>query len=215
MSIAKSQRALVVVASLATTSKRYRQLYRFLDGSTLPVVKAVCGRSYGLIVTPSDGTMAAFAAAIRRATTTPHVATVDLILACHGLPGAIKFQDGKRPVGQLEAAFAGVPNRAKLRLAYNLCCHGATHSAALHRIGFDAVVGSKGVNANSAFELPAVLGAWANGQPLGLAVETGNNPTNRQFADAFASLMFRNVDSFKVLSGADAAALRISSPARP
>jgi hypothetical protein len=45
-----------------------------------------------------------------------------------------------------------------------------------------------------------------------LAVETGNNPTNREFADAFASLMFRNVDSFKVLSGTNAASLRVSSP---
>jgi hypothetical protein len=215
VSIAKSQRAMVVVASLATTSKRYRQLYRFLDGSTLPVVKAICGRSYGLIVTPSDGSMAGLVAAIRRATTSPTIAAVDLVLACHGLPGAIKFQDGKRPVGQLEAAFAGVPNRGKLRLAYNLCCHGATHSDSLHRIGFDAVVGSKGVNANSAFELPALLGAWASGQRLGLAVETGNNPTNREFADAFASLMFRNVDSFKVLSGDNAASLRIASQARP
>ena len=67
------------------------------------------------------------------------------------------------------------------------------------------------MNANSAFELPTLMGAWANGQPLGVAVAAGNNPTNRTFSDAFASLRFQDVDSFKELSGPDAATLRISS----
>jgi hypothetical protein len=67
------------------------------------------------------------------------------------------------------------------------------------------------VNANSAYELPTVLGAWANGQPLGVAVAAGNNPTNRAFSDAFASLMFEHVDSYKELSGPGAPTLRIST----
>jgi hypothetical protein len=211
MSVTKSQRALVVMAKLATTSRRYKQLYRFLDASTLPVVKGISGRSYSTIITAADGTLAGLTDAVRRATTNKATAAVDVLIACHGLPGVIKFEDGKRSVAQIEAAFRNVPNRGKLRLAYNLCCHGASHADGLHRIGFDAVIGSKGVNANSAFELPAVLGAWSAGQTLGVAVETGNDPTNRSFADAFASLMFSDVDSTKLLSGPNAAALRISS----
>ena len=39
MSIAKSERQLVVMANLATTSRRYLQLYKFLDGS-IPVAVA-------------------------------------------------------------------------------------------------------------------------------------------------------------------------------
>ena len=50
---------------------------------------------------------------------------------------------------------------------------------------------------------------------VGVAVAAGNNPTNRSFCDAFASLMFDDVDSFKELSGTDAATLRISTAPRP
>jgi hypothetical protein len=42
-------------------------------------------------------------------------------------------------------------------------------------------------------------------------VAAGNNPTNRAFSDAFASLMFDDVDSFKELSGVDAATMRITT----
>ena len=127
------------------------------------------------------------------------------------MKAAIKFTEGKRTLAAIEAACTGLPNRHKLRFAYDLCCFGDSHAPGLHRIGFDAVVGSRGVNANAAFELPTLLGAWANGQPLGVAVTAGNNPTNRSFSDAFASLMFEDVDSLKVLSGAGADLLRISS----
>jgi hypothetical protein len=211
MTVTKSGRQLVVLANLATTSRRYKQLYKFLDSSTLPVAQAVCGRAYAQVSEPEDGSLEAFVRAVRAATTAPAIEAVDLVLACHGLNAAIKFTEGKRPLTAIEAAFVGLPNRHKLRFAYDLCCYGASHAPGLHRIGFDAVVGSRGVNANSAFELPTLLGAWANGQPLGVAVAAGNNPTNRGFSDAFASLMFDDVDSFKELSGPDAAMLRIST----
>ena len=215
MAVTKSGRHLVVLANLATTSRRYKQLYRFLDASTLPVAQAVCGRSYAAVSAPEDGSLAAFVRAVRAATTSPETDAVDLVVACHGLNAAIKFTEGKQPLTAIEVACGGLPNRHKLRFAYDLCCYGASHAAGLHRIGFDAVVGSRGVNANSAFELPTLLGAWANGQPLGIAVAAGNNPTNRRFSDAFASLMFEKVDSFKELSGREAAALRISSEPQP
>ena len=214
MTVTKSGRHLVVLANLATTSRRYKQLYRFLDSSTLPVTKTVCGRSYARVTEPDDGSLAAFARAIRAATLASETQAVDLVLACHGVNAAIKFTEGRKSLSAIEAAFAGVPNRHKLRFAYDLCCFGASHAPALHHIGFDAVVGSRGVNANSAFELPTLLGAWANGQPLGVAVAAGNDPTNRRFSDAFASLMFHDVDSFKELSGTNAAALRISTTPR-
>jgi hypothetical protein len=211
MAVTKSGRQLVVLANLATTSRRYKQLYKFLDASTLPVAQTVCGRAYAKVSQPEDGSLAAFARAIRAATLAPETEAVDLVIACHGVNAAIKFTEGKQPLTAIEVAFAGLPNRHKLRFAYDLCCFGASHAAGLHRIGFDAVVGSRGVNANSAFELPTLLGAWANGQPLGVAVAAGNNPSNRAFSDAFASLMFERVDSFKELSGTEAATLRIST----
>ena len=215
MAVTKMGRQLVVLANLATTSRRYKRLYRFLDASTLPVAQAVCGRAYAKVSAPEDGSLAAFVHAIRAATTGLETEAVDLVVACHGLRTAIKFTEGKQPLAAIETAFAGLPNRHKLRFAYDLCCFGASHAPGLHRIGFDAVVGSRGVNANSAFELPTLLGAWANGQPLGVAVAAGTNPTNRSFSDAFASLMFDDVDSFKELSGTDAATLRISTAPRP
>jgi hypothetical protein len=214
MAVTKSGRQLVVLANLATTSKRYKQLYRFLDRSTLPVAQAVCGRSYANVSQPADGSLAALVEALREATTAPETEAVDLVLACHGVHAAIKFTEGKKGLMAIESAFASGVDRHKLRFAYDLCCFGASHAPGLQRIGFDAVVGSRGVNANSAFELPTVLGAWANGQPLGVAVGAGNNPTNRAFSDAFASLMFDEVDSFKELIGAGAPSLRISTPPR-
>jgi hypothetical protein len=211
MAVTKSGRELIVLANLATTSRRYKQLYKFLDASTLPVAQAVCGRAYARVSEPEDGSLAAFVRTVRAATLAPETDAVDLVLACHGLNAAIKFTEGKRPLSAIEVAFAGLPNRHKLRFAYDLCCFGASHAPGLHRVGFDAVVGSRGVNANSAFELPTLLGSWASGQPLGVAVAAGNNPTNRSFSDAFASLMFKQVDSFKELSGTEAATLRIST----
>ena len=215
MTVTKSGRQLVVLANLATTSRRYKQLYTFLDSSTLPVTRVVCGRAYAKVSAPENGSLEAFVRAVRAATTTPETEAVDLVLACHGVNAAIKFTEGKQRLTAMEAAFAGLPNRHKLRFAYDLCCFGASHAPGLHQIGFDAVVGSRGVNANSAFELPTLMGAWANGQPLGVAVTAGNNPTNRMFSDAFASLRFTDVDSFKELSGPDAASLRISSTPQP
>jgi len=216
MTVTKSGRQLVVVANLATTSRRYKQLYTFLDSSTLPVTQVVCGCAYAKVSQPADGSLAALVAAVRAATTTPETAAVDLVIACHGVNAAIKFTEGTQSLTAIAAAFAGLPNRHKLRFAYDLCCFGASHAPGLHRIGFDAVVGSRGVNANSAFELPTLLGAWATGQPLGVAVAAGNNPTNLKFSDAFASLvMFKDVDSFKELSGPDAATLRISTTPPP
>lgn len=214
MSIAKSERQLVVMANLATTSRRYLQLYKFLDGSTIPVAKVAAGRAYASVVEVRDGSLAGFVGAVSKALASPTTDAVDLVLVAHGLRGAIKFTDGKKPMAAIEQAFTSVPNRHKLRFAYDLCCFGATHAAGLHQIGFDAVVGSRGVNANSAFELPTLLGAWATGHSLAQAVEAGNNPTNRSFSDSFAEIRFDGVDSFKELSGLGAATMRISTDPR-
>src|SRR4051812_35304300 len=111
MTVAKSGRQLVVLANLATTSKKYKQLYKFLDASTLPVTTIVCGRSYQAVTQPADGSLTAFVRAIRAAASAPGAEAVDLVLACHGVRGAIKFSDGKHTLADIEAAFAGVPNR--------------------------------------------------------------------------------------------------------
>ena len=135
MAVTKSGRHLVVLSNLATTSRRYKQLYQFLDSSTLPVTQVVCGRAYATVSEPEDGSLAAFIRAVRAATTAPEIEAVDLVLACHGVNSAIKFTEGKQPLTAMETAFGGMPNRHKLRLAYDLCCFGASHSAGLHRIG--------------------------------------------------------------------------------
>ena len=82
MAVTKSARQLVVLANLATTSRRYKQLYRFLDSSTLPVARTVCGRSYAALSEPDDGSLDAFVRALRAATTAPGIEAVDLVIAC-------------------------------------------------------------------------------------------------------------------------------------
>ena len=80
MSIAKSERQLVVMANLATTSRRYLQLYKFLDGSTIPVAKVAAGRAYANIVEVRDGSLAGFVGAVRKALASPTTDAVDLVL---------------------------------------------------------------------------------------------------------------------------------------
>jgi hypothetical protein len=162
-----------------------------------------------------DGTLGSFVTAVDEALARRGSRAVDLVLACHGLRGAVKFQDGTHDAASITAAFASVDGRSRLRVAYDLCCYGASHAPALHAVGFDAVIGSRGVNANAAFELPTVLGAWTGGRTLGAAVDAGNDPSNRRLADGFASLLFRRVDSFKELSGPSAQSLRITTAPEP
>ena len=107
MTVTKSGRQLVVLANLATTSRRYKQLYTFLDSSTLPVTRVVCGRAYAKVSAPENGSLEAFVRAVRAATTTPETEAVDLVLACHGVNAAIKFTEGKQPLTAIEARSPG------------------------------------------------------------------------------------------------------------
>lgn len=91
---------------------------------------------------------------------------------------------------------------------YNTSCFGSSHRAMFREVGYDAVVGSIGVNANSEFEFPSFLGLWTMGATIENALAPTNNPYMLGLADGAIRAIgeFRNdilaeTNSRKVISG--------------
>lgn len=141
---------------------------------------------------------------------------VDLILGVHGLPDKLAFSDGSIGVVQWVAGIRGKlllsndegPLLNKLGLLYNLSCYGASHIQPFLDLGFQAVVGSRSVNANAELEYPWVLQMLGTGSSVEEAFKQPNSAGWLKFADGPVRWLGRKqnsflkeTDSYKVIGG--------------
>lgn len=221
-SVPASRRALIIINELDSTgipelSPLYSTLENLTIGlPTLPVVR----NNYAVIrvLRNNAANLAAFRSNARTLALNPNIDAIDVILALHGKPEKLKWADGTVNVADM-TAFMNQANtaaeqatlslvRRKLRMVYNTSCFGASHRAALRAIGFDAVVGSIGVNANAEAEYPAMLAQWNLGQSFIGSYAATNNDVALAATDgplvATGNLMnnfLKHVNSKKLFSG--------------
>lgn len=211
VTVAVQQRALVVASATSISGREnLAWLYAALDALGPAVVDQELGGTYGSIhsLTGAEVTRAGLMDALRDAAVGHDV--VDLILMVHGEPDALVLGapggHGTQEVRAVDlvADAVGIPGLAgKLRLCYSTACYGLSHAPAFIAAGFRTVIGARGVNANSATELPLLLRSWARGEPIGRALAEADNEALRAVADGLARTVghFPEADSTKVLVG--------------
>lgn len=215
-------RALVIVTDLDTHGvQELVPLYTVLEdiGAGLPQMPVLRNQYREIHVLRNNrATLGDFRALALSLSGRAEIRAIDVFLMLHGQTDRLVFADRRYTMEQMtsfmntrrdarEAARVLVMQR-KLRLMYNTSCFGASHRAAFRSIGFDAVVGSIAVNANSEVEFPAFLGLWNAGARLSDAFAPSNNPVALAAADGplratgqIFNNFLKHVDSRKVFSG--------------
>jgi hypothetical protein len=207
--ITKNTRALVVVNNTVTLGRQdLKDLYKFIENSGDVMARGELTPYYKSITSLNGvaATVDGFCNALRTASQLAGVHAVDAIINMHGSDGVMFFADGGNngiPVATVQTKLAALGLQSELRLAYNTCCYGATHAAALVGGGFSAAIGSRKTNANSESEYPLFLSLWAAGLNINDALNIAQAPALREPADAIATnvLNFKDVDSFKTIAG--------------
>ena len=212
--IAIEQRALIVVSQLTQGIPENQQwLYRFIEAA---------GRSVTEITLKDDYAPDQYRPLLDELATTGNlvdtlvevgaidgILAIDLFLLLHGSPDRLEFHDRSWYTPSMATILAGLGLSSKLRLVYSTACYGATHNDDFIQAGFKAAIGARGVNTNSAFELPMLLNLWALGKNAKDALRLGDKPATRRLADEAAKAYGRlgdlpwvdEVNSQKLLSG--------------
>lgn len=221
-SVPAARRALIIVNELDSTGiQEIAPLYTMLENLTiglpqLPVIR----NNYGTVrvLRNANATLASFRANARALALNPNIDAIDVILALHGKDRKLKWADGsvnmEDTVAFMNAAGSATELqirsavRRKLRIVYNTSCFGASHRSMLLTIGFDAVVGSIGVNANAEAEYPSFLAQWNLGQTFGGSFAATNTPVALAVTDAplvatgnLFNNFLKHVNSRKVFGG--------------
>lgn len=148
----------------------------------------------------------------------PEIEAIDVFLMLHGLDGRLAFADRRYNMADMQSFMTSARNateearittmKRKFRLMYNTSCFGSSHRSAFRNMGFDVVVGSIAVNANSEAEYPSFLALWNGGARLQDAFVPTNNPAALVVTDGplvtagrFMNNFLRHVNSRKVFSG--------------
>ena len=206
--LTRDSRALVIVNNTVDLGRAdLKALYQFLETSGDAVARAILGPYYKSITSlnGSGATTDGFCNALRAASQLPGVKAVDAIINMHGGDGKLFFFEGGSngvAVSTVRTKLEALNIKGELRMAYNTSCYGRSHAAALCGGGFNAAIGSRKVNANSASEYPVLLSLWAAGQVLEIALAAGQAAPLREPMDAAArQLGFNDVDSSKTIEG--------------
>jgi hypothetical protein len=209
--LAKERRSLVIVSATSLTGRAdLARLYRLLDVAGPTIAKAELSNRYSNVqpLLGTDATRSRLIETLKLAAADDCQA-VDLILMVHGEPDNVVLaaEDGAGTNSVSAADLAddliSLPElNGKLRLCYSTACFGDSHATAFLAAGFTAVIGAKGVNANSATELPLLLRRWARGDSVSSALSHADNAEVRVATDFIARRVgFGDADSEKVLRG--------------
>lgn len=213
-SVQKNERVLVVVSELQTHGPQsLRPLYRVIENLTEDSTDALLGDDYRRIhyLKRSQATARNFRNLLQTLSKDPSIQAIDVILSLHGSNNAVAFFEGSVDMGTLLRQMTMVTPtmnstqistmKRKLRLMYNLSCFGRSHNMEFVAMGFDVSVGSRGINANSEFEFPSVLGSWQFRWQLNDAFNLTNNDVAINSADTPVRLSGINADSKKFFLG--------------
>lgn len=223
--IAREQRVLLVANCLAEHGdRRLKRLYQFTEVAGVDLARRFLGRHYRQISTLRDRevTWHGFLERLHGLAGGGGVEAVDLFFQLHGEPGRVRFFDQwvsaihlGREIGEIGKATDAAD---RLRLVYNLCCYGDSHSAAFLSAGFKTAIGALKVNASAAVEYPLFCRLWAGAGagagyklklklkqkatlPVSEALRRADRPLYRLVQDLPARRYFKEVDSTKKLKG--------------
>lgn len=219
--VSKQQRVLVVLSELDSTgAPELEQLYRALEDLTGHFVGALLQDKYKTIITlkNSNATLANFKQVIYREANKSDVRAIDVIISVHGAPTRLalaertytkeEMRDEMMRVNGKKELVNKIFVKKKLRVLYNLACYAGRNMQTMRDMGFAAVNGARGVNANSEVELVPALTAWANGVSFKDSFIASNNPVALFASDAAlrevgraANNMLKDIDSEKLFSG--------------
>lgn len=219
--VTKNERVLLVVSELDSRGmQELRPFYQALEQLTQFTVQGILGDSYDRIevIANRNATYAEFKQTLKEIARDPETRAIDVIMSLHGLPGRLAFDDMTWDTSEMENRFyIGTSTqdrvdrillRRKLRMMYNLSCFGASHRGNFIGMGFKAVNGSVGVNANSEVEFVPAMLAWKAGMGFRSAFNGTNHPALIAAADApiiASGQLFNNAlkktNSTKVFSG--------------
>ena len=201
----RSARDLVVVVNLTESGRSdLKWLYKFMDASALSLAQLTLGTQYRQIhaLVGQDATSGNFVSTLRETSEDRALEAIDVFLHLHGNADGVRFADDHIAAAQLGDQLAVLPERRKLRVLYSSACYGASHAPRLVQDGFAVASGAIATNANSAFEYPYFLAAWAGGYTFGEAIELGNDPLQNRILDAAAEWQgFTDVNSTKIIVG--------------
>jgi hypothetical protein len=204
--VAKEQRQLVVVSDLTTFAPGYLWLYKLIEANAVGMAQTKLGGDYAKInvMAVENATLANFHAGLAALAADPATSAIDVYVSLHGAPGAMWFHDGPHGSAEVRDALKTHSGMSeKLRALYSTACFGDSHADDWLAAGFRTASGSKGVNANSAYEYPAMMDSWKAGDSFGDAVAKGDDPVEQRIWDGIAAnqMHFDGVDSTKVVHG--------------
>lgn len=180
MAVSKSQRVLIIVSYLSPKNKF--NFYNFVEASGIATAKLILKSKYSSIevLKDSEATKNKFLSKISTFAAKSSIKAIDVIMMTHGNPGKLYFYDASESdkdvavkSSTLKSDIRALKNYNKLRLLYSTACYGDSHSDDFLGAGFNASVGSVGVNSNSASEFPIVCELWGKGDKISTAVYWG------------------------------------------
>ena len=203
--------SLLVINSLSKHGDpRLRLIYDFIERAGVKTARRMLGPHYGRIeaMRNEEATVDRFIEMLYEMSVDPDTGALDLFLQLHGEKGMVCFFDRWISIAGLGRLIRRRVKKDNLRLLYNTCCYGDSHSTDFLRAGFKVAIGSIGVNASAAVEYPQFCRLWP-GRKGGRRVLTvdeivrkADRPLPRHIQDRFAVRYFKDVDSRKIVRGA-------------
>ncbi|MBM4236318.1 MAG: hypothetical protein FJ152_07595 [Firmicutes bacterium] len=210
-SLVKEKRILVVVNCLAEHGdSRFRRLYEFIELAGVDLARRFLSAHYREISALRDKevTWPAFLERLQKISSRQGIEAVDLFFQLHGERGRVRFFDRWVSAIELGREIKKITADGRLRLVYNLCCYGDSHSAAFLTAGFETAIGALKVNTSAAVEYPLFCKLWpGTGStpktplPINEVLRRADRPLPRLVQDLIARRYFGDADSKKTLKG--------------
>jgi hypothetical protein len=221
MLIVREQRVLLVVNCLAEHGdSRFRRLYQFIELAGIDLARRFLGPHYREISTLRDKevTWPDFLERLSKITGRRGIKAVDLFFQLHGEAGRVRFFDRWVSAVEMGREIKKAADPERLRLAYNLCCYGDSHSSAFLNAGFESAIGALKVNTSAAVEYPLFCRLWPgtgsapkDPLPISEVLRRSDRPLPRLVQDLLAKRYFGDTDSTKILKGSKTININSSS----
>ncbi len=200
----KDRVLLVTVNFVKYGDPKYTWLYKFMEGSSVFLARAMLENSYRKIYLLGGANATSTNFIKNTALLSQDVANqaVDSFVHLHGSAHSLWFQDGGHDTSELKKSFQASALKNTARLFYSTACYGANHAQDIVDSGFQVASGSIGVNADSAYSYPMTMARWSGHAAYRDVLRTANSNASIYISDHVARLMgFKHVNSRKTYKG--------------
>ncbi len=209
--VTRDKRILLVANCLAEHGdSRFRRLYEFIELAGVDFARRFLGAHYREVnsLRDNEATWPAFLQWLATTGGRQEIEAVDLFFQLHGVQGRVRFFDRWVSAAEMGSKIKKAVAPGRLRLVYNLCCYGDSHSAAFLNAGFDTAIGALKVNTSAAVEYPLFCRLWPGrgsspetSPAIGEVLRRADRPLPRLVQDLVARRYFGDTDSKKTLKG--------------